>query len=50
MDDLVYVKKYRGGAKWLSGEVSSKVGSAMFEVKLIDGRIVLVTLTSCMYC
>ena len=40
VDDLVYVKNYRGGAKWLSGEVSSKLGSAMFEVKLTDGRTV----------
>ena len=38
LEDLVYAQNYGPGAKWLPGQVSGTLGSAMFEVTLTDGR------------
>ena len=36
--DLVYAKNYGPGVLWLPGEIVSNIGSAMYEVKLTNGR------------
>ena len=40
VNDLVYLRNYSTGAKWLPGKITETLGAAMFGVQLTDGRTV----------